>query len=56
MEEQYNDRWNCRLNTMPAHGVVSFIMGYACGGGKMIHVNDAFVLSRVTTDMPVNQV
>ena len=39
-----------------ARGVVSFTIGHVRGGGKKIHVDDAFVLSRVTTDMPVSQV
>ena len=44
------------VNTTPVHGVVSFILGRVHGGGKKSPVDDAFVLSRVTTDKPVNPI
>ena len=38
------------INAMSARGAVSFTMGHVHGGGKKICVEDAFVLTRVTTD------
>ena len=42
------------VNATRARGAVSFTVGHVRGGGKKIHVEDAFVLTLVTTDMPVN--
>ena len=44
------------INTTRTRGAVSFMVGHARGDGRKIHVNDAFVLSRITTDMPSSQV
>ena len=44
------------VNATRARGAVSFTVGHTRGGGKKIRVEDAFVLTRVTTDMPVNLV
>ena len=44
------------VNAMHSHGTVSFTLGHACGGGKRIRVQNPFVLTRVTADMPVNPV
>ena len=44
------------VNAMRAHGAVSFMVGHVHNGGNKIRVEDAFVLTRVTTDMPGNLV
>ena len=41
---------------MLTHGVVSFSGSHVCGGGRKIHVENAFVLSKVCMDMPVSPV
>ena len=43
------------VNITRACGVVSLIVEHVRGGRK-IYVHDAFVLSRVTRDMPTNQI
>ena len=44
------------VNTSRARGAVSIIVVRVRGGGKQIHVDDAFVLPRVINDMPASQV
>ena len=42
------------VNATLTCGAVSFMLGHVRDGKKRIHIEDAFVVSRVTTDMPIN--
>ena len=44
------------VNATRTRGAVNFTLGHARDGKRKIHVEDAFVLSKVTTDMPMNLV
>ena len=44
------------VNATRTRGAVSFTLGHVRDGKRKIHVEDAFVLSKVTTDMPMNLV
>ena len=44
------------INATRTHGAVNFNLGHACNGQKRIHVENAYVWSKVTADMSVNPV
>ena len=44
------------INVTCTRGAVNFTLGHVRDGQKKIHVENAFILSKVTTDMPVNPV
>ena len=44
------------ISTTRTRGTVNFTASHVQGGGKQIHVDGAFVLPRITTDMPISPV
>ena len=44
------------ISTTRTRGAVSFTLRHVQGGGKQIHVDGAFVLPKITTDMPISPV